>query len=124
MTDPAGLLAGGGITGVVVALAYAVRQLMAARAERASGETDERSTTVKDAATTSALLLDALRDERAEKRQREQRIDELEAEVEKLRGDIFDQRRRYEEQIAKLELQARQLTEQVRQFRLHLDGDR
>ena len=84
-----------------------------------------------DAAKTTATLLRALEQERAENRRLHKRINELDVEVDGLRDQIFDQRREYEQEISELRDQlgaaSRQLaavTDQLDalQARIHLAG--
>jgi uncharacterized protein YlxW (UPF0749 family) len=79
------------------------------------------TSTITDAATTNAMLLETLRGERADSRAKDAQIDELEHKVDVLRTQIYEQRRQYETEIADLHKKVQEVTIQLEglQQRIH-----
>lgn len=99
------LLKGGPVALILAgsfALKYIVEGVMAW--QRSSREGGPKPTVAQptDAATTNAMLLDSLRQERAEGARKDARIDELTEENDDLRAQIFTQQRTYEHEISQL----------------------
>lgn len=99
------LLKGGPVALILagaVALKYIAEGLLAWRRSTREGGPTPHVASPTDAATTNAMLLDSLRQERAESARKDSRIDELTAENDELHTQIYDQRRTYEHEISQL----------------------
>lgn len=111
----------GGYIAAIVAVAVALRYgSQAWRTWRRSGR-DGQEVTMSDAATTNTMLLATLRDERAESRAKDQRIDQLEAEIGELRRQMFAQQREYETEISDLRDRLAETSRQMQGMTRQLD---
>lgn len=121
MDELQAFLGRGGYIAAIVAVAVALRYgAQAWRTWRRSGR-DGREVTMSDAATTNALLLATLRDERAESRAKDDRIDQLEAEIGELRRQMFAQQREYEQEISEQRDRLGEMSRQLAAMTQQLD---
>ena len=112
----------GGASGVALAVKYL------AEAWRNRRQHGNPSPVMADAATANATLVQslaegrqALLDERAENRAKDERIDKLETTCEQLRQQIVDQRNEYDEQVRALQSKVFEVTRQLDDLRRRLE---
>lgn len=108
----------GGAGGAIAAVGFAIKYVADAWKARRDGKREDKTATVADAATTNAMLLAALKEERDENVRKSKRIDTLEREVSNLRTEIVEQRESHEEQIRNARAEAEA---QIGELRRRLD---
>lgn len=119
------VLHGGGPAALVIAFGAALKYGTDAFVEwrnRRRGDDDQaaKPSPVADAATTNAMLLETLTAERNASQRKDDRIDELEREVETLRDEQFTLKREYETQIGELRSKVQEVTLQLEALQARL----
>lgn len=105
--------AGGG--GAIAALGLFVKYLAQAWQRRHDGKRKDNSSTITDAATTNAMLLAALKEERTDNKAKGERIDDLEDRVRALSAELVEQRETHDEQIRRARSEAERQIEIMRE---------
>jgi hypothetical protein len=108
-----GILAHGGPVALLLAVVWAGKYAIEGFVSWRRSRRQDGGAVMTDAATTNAMLLDALRVERSDNRSKDQRIDELEREVDDLRDQLWQQRREYEHEVAELRSKIQDVTLQL-----------
>lgn len=118
-----GLLTGGGIAGIIVAVGALGRLGLDWFKQRSDTPLRNTSAAVTDAEATNAMLLSALKEERTEVGRLGKRIKDLETQNGELYQQIRDQRRDYEREVAELRDQLRMVSERLEDFQQRLRTD-
>lgn len=121
MIEP--VLTGGGIGGLILAVAYAWQQWTRSRQEKRAEPRNAISAAVSDATAANSLLLAALQEEREEVGRLSGRVQELETQNELLYEKIRDQRREYETEIQTLRRQVTEFERRLTEFQTRLRDD-
>jgi len=118
-----GVLTGGGIAGIIVAVVAVGRLTLDWLRQRSDGPVKHTTAAVADAEATNAMLLSSLREEREETARLSVRIEDLETQNGQLYQQIRDQRRDYEREVADLRNQLRTVSERLEEFQQRLRTD-
>lgn len=106
------LTTGAGLTGAVSAVGYAIKMAWDARQER-KAKALAPSGAVTDAATTSTILLSALKDEREETARLSDEVESLRKENRELYQQLQAERREYEKEIQQLKSELMDMTNRL-----------
>lgn len=118
-----GLLTGGGIAGILVALAYLGRLALDWIKQRHDGPAAKVTAAVTDAEATNAILLSSLREEREEVQRLSHEVAELRTQNGHLYQQMRQQRKDYEREVTELRAQLRALTDRLESFQHRLQAD-
>ena len=121
--DVGSVLTGGGVAGLMIAAVAVGRLALDWLKERSGEPRAERGAAVSDAATTNAMLLASLKEERESAQQLSAEVAELRAQNAALYQAMREQRRDYEREVGELRKQLTALTKQVDAFQQRLHGD-
>lgn len=114
------LLTGGGAGGLIVALAYTYRQIVASRRERRVEPTEQHTAAMTNAETANTMLLSALREEREEVTRLSGRVQQLEDQNATLYERLREQRQAYEREIESLKSQLTEFAAQLEDLQTRL----
>jgi septal ring factor EnvC (AmiA/AmiB activator) len=117
------LLAGGGLAGLLTAIAYAYRQIMASRREDDAIPAAASAAAVTDAQATNAMLLAALKSERQEVQQLSREVGELRVANTELYAQLRQQRSEYEAELSALRGQLTEVSERLGVLQSRLSTD-
>lgn len=103
MLDPGSLVSGGGVAGLLLALAYFVQQFVKARLDTRAAGPALASSAVKDTASANAVLLASLQEERARIADLIAQLNTCHAERDGYREQVWRERAQYERTIRDLQ---------------------
>jgi uncharacterized protein involved in exopolysaccharide biosynthesis len=117
------LLAGGGLAGLLTAIAYAYKQIMASRREDDTIPQVAAAAAVTDAQATNAMLLAALKSERDEVQQLSKEVGELRVANSNLYAQLRQQRAEYETELSALRGQLTEVSDRLAVLQTRLSTD-
>lgn len=117
------LLAGGGLAGLLTALAYAYRQIKAAQNDDETIPAAASAAAVTDAQATNAMLLAALKSERQEVQQLSREVGQLRAANTDLYAQLRQQRAEYETELSALRGQLTEVSDRLAVLQTRLSSD-
>jgi chromosome segregation ATPase len=117
------LLAGGGLAGLLTAIAYAYKQIMASRREDDTIPQVAAAAAVTDAQATNAMLLAALKSERDEVQQLSKEVGELRVANTNLYTQLRQQRAEYEAELSALRGQLTEVSDRLALLQSRLSTD-